>query len=55
MGKINQYLTTTKREPYVGLIQGLHPANERRCYKVTPSLIGYVQTLKSMPISWDVL
>ena len=24
--------------------QGLHPANERRRYKVTPSLIGWVQT-----------
>ena len=27
-----------------GLIQGLHPANERRCYNVTPSLIGSAQT-----------
>ena len=27
-----------------GLILGLRPANERRCYKVTPSLIGWVQT-----------
>ena len=27
-----------------GLILGLHPANERRCYKVTPSLIGWPQT-----------
>ena len=26
------------------LIQGLHPANERRRYKVTPFLIGWVQT-----------
>ena len=26
------------------LILGLHPANERRCYKVTPSLIGWAQT-----------
>ena len=26
-----------------GLILGLHPANERRRYKVTPSLIGWVQ------------
>ena len=25
-------------------ILGLHPANERRHYKVTPSLIGWVQT-----------
>ena len=27
-----------------GLILGLHPANERHCYKVTPSLIGWAQT-----------
>ena len=27
-----------------GLIWGLHPANERRRYKVTPSLIGWAQT-----------
>ena len=27
-----------------GLIFGLHPANERRRYKVTPSLIGWAQT-----------
>ena len=26
------------------LIVGLRPANERRCYKVTPSLIGWAQT-----------
>ena len=26
-----------------GLILGLRPANERRRYKVTPSLIGWVQ------------
>ena len=26
------------------LILGLHPANERCCYKVTLSLIGLVQT-----------
>ena len=26
------------------LILGLHPANERRRYKVTPSLIGWTQT-----------
>ena len=25
------------------LILGLHPANMRRCYKVTPSLIGWAQ------------
>ena len=29
---------------YTGLILGLHPANERRRYKVTPSLIGRAQT-----------
>ena len=27
-----------------GLILGLHPANERHRYKVTPSLIGWAQT-----------
>ena len=27
-----------------GLILGLHPANERRRYKVTPSPIGWAQT-----------
>ena len=27
-----------------GMILGLHPASERRCYKVTPSLIGWAQT-----------
>ena len=27
-----------------GLILGLHTANERRPYKVTQSLIGWVQT-----------
>ena len=27
-----------------GLMLDLHPANERRRYKVTPSLIGWVQT-----------
>ena len=30
--------------PISGLIPGLRPANERRRYKVTPSLIGCVQT-----------
>ena len=29
---------------YTGLIPGLHPTNERRCYKVTPSLICWAQT-----------
>ena len=41
-----------------GLILGLHPANERRRYKVTPSLIGWAQT-KNQPCNqhrcncWD--
>ena len=30
--------------PFPGLILGLHPANKRRRYKLTPSLIGWVQT-----------
>ena len=29
---------------HAGLILGLHPANERRRYFVTTSLIGWVQT-----------
>ena len=29
---------------FPGLILGLRPANERRRYKVTPSLIGWAQT-----------
>ena len=28
----------------IGLLLGLRPANERRRYKVTPSLIGWAQT-----------
>ena len=38
---------TALRPPYLynaRLIPGLHPANERRRYKVTPSLIGWAQT-----------
>ena len=31
-------------EEPAGLILGLRPANERRRYKVMPSLIGWVQT-----------
>ena len=30
------------------LIIGLHPTNERRCFKVTPSLIGWAQTRISL-------
>ena len=29
---------------YAGLVLGLHPASERRRYKVTPYLIGSAQT-----------
>ena len=29
-----------RKNTYAGLILGLRPANERRHYKVTPSLIG---------------
>ena len=32
---------------HTGLIPGVHSANERRCYKVTPSLIGWAQTKMS--------
>ena len=34
-----------------GLILGLHPANERHRYKVTPSLIGWAQTY-NQPCHW---
>ena len=33
-----------RRQTLPGLILGLCPANERRRYKVTPSLIGLAQT-----------
>ena len=36
--------STAGSHGYTGLILGLHPANERRCYKVTSSLIGWAQT-----------
>ena len=35
---------------YSGLILGLRPANERRCYKVTLSLSGLAQTLIGLDI-----
>ena len=41
------YLIVTCPSPSVAipwLILGLRPANERRCYKVTPSLIGWAQS-----------
>ena len=34
-----------RQDGETGMILGLHPDNERRCYKVTPSLIGWAQTL----------
>ena len=43
------YIKQCKREKYIfltftGLILGLRPANERRGYKVMPSLIDWSQT-----------
>ena len=43
----------TKLDSYLGLILGLQPANERRRYKVTPSLIGWAN-LESALISHPV-
>ena len=37
-----------------GLILHLHPANERRRYKVTPSLIGLVQN-ENQPWNFAIL
>ena len=44
---------------YTGLILGLHPANERRRCKVTPSLIGWAQTWNDSdsrlaPSQWEM-
>ena len=36
-----------------GLILGLCPANERCCYKVMPSLIGWAQTQNQPWLSYD--
>ena len=46
MGKISLANYHKKKQSinHAGLILGLRPANERRRYKVTPSLIGCVQT-----------
>ena len=46
MSSIWTYMTMSEmiKNHYSGLILGLHPANERRRYKVTPSLIGWAQT-----------
>ena len=41
---IHVLLFHEERFQYTGLILGLHPANERCRYKVTPSLIGWAQT-----------
>ena len=38
-------------QPCAGLILGLRPANERRRYKVTPSLIGWAQ-MYNQPCMW---
>ena len=39
------FVSNSEKYHYVtGLILGLCPDNERRRYKVTPSLIGWVQT-----------
>ena len=43
----NMYMyntATVNKLAYRGLILGLRPANERRRYKVTASLIGWAQT-----------
>ena len=40
-----KYVTAHSAHPYTELILGLCPTNERRRYKVTPSLIGWAQTL----------
>ena len=37
-------LFPARHQSRTGLILGLHPGNERRRYKVTPSLIGWAQT-----------
>ena len=40
----DKYLVNTVDSHSPGLILALRPANERCCYKVTPSLIGLAQT-----------
>ena len=44
MSKLYSALDLQTHSVPSGLILGLHPANDRRRYKVTPSLIGWVQT-----------
>ena len=41
---LNTYSSCPDLRPCAGLILGLRPANMRRRYKVTPSLIGWAQT-----------
>ena len=43
MGRI-VYVLVFDATTISGPILGLHPASERRRYKVTPSLIGWAQT-----------
>ena len=40
--------------PSPGIILSMHPANERRCYNVTLSLIGWVHTKTYPWISWRI-
>ena len=42
--KIPAWSTRDQAVKCAGLIRGLHPANERYRYKVTPFLIGWAQT-----------
>ena len=44
MEKLYLERPSLKKKPYPGLILALRPANKRRRYKVTPSLIGWAQT-----------
>ena len=41
-------------QTYAGLILNLHPANDRRCYKVTLSLIGWAQSWNQQDQDFDV-
>ena len=41
---VSAFNTSSDDKVVIGLILSLHPANERRHYKVTPSLIGWEQT-----------
>ena len=44
LGDEAQYHIGLRPHNEAGLILGLRPTNERRRYKVTPSLIGWAQT-----------